>query len=79
MPLGYGPSMSRAPQYGSQLSPTSLSRLGQPPIQRNNHGRSFEGIHPMPPHSSFSFDPGNSHALGTWGMPKLDHPALHNC
>ncbi|CAO2832278.1 unnamed protein product [Amaranthus hypochondriacus] len=67
MPLGYGPAMSRAPQYGSQLSPTSLSRLGQPPIQRTNHGRSFEGIHPMPPHSSFSYDPGNSHALGTWG------------
>ncbi|KNA04206.1 hypothetical protein SOVF_201830 isoform A [Spinacia oleracea] len=69
LPLGYGRSMPRTPQFISQLSPTSLSRLGQPPIQRTNHGRSSgfhgnEGIHMKPQHSSYSYDPGNSNSLG---------------
>lgn len=69
LPLGFGRSMSRAPQFMSQLSPTSLSRLGQPPIQRTNHGRppvihGNEGNHMRPPHSSYSYDPGNSHSFG---------------
>lgn len=85
LPLGYGRSMPRTPQFISQLSPTSLSRLGQPPIQRTNHGRSSgfhgnEGIHMKPQHSSYSYDPGNSNSLGgnsfnnstPWGMHKLD-------
>ncbi|CAO2821597.1 unnamed protein product [Amaranthus hypochondriacus] len=61
---------SRPPQYMSQLSPTSLNRMGQPPIQRTSHGRSSvtygnEGSHPKPPHSSFSYDPVNPHAFGS--------------
>ena len=80
--------MSRPPQYMSQLSPTSLNRMGQPPIQRTNHGRSSviygnEGIHPKPPHSSFSYDPVNAHAFGsnsfnngaTFGMHE-PHPSV---
>ncbi|KMT16657.1 hypothetical protein BVRB_3g049430 [Beta vulgaris subsp. vulgaris] len=69
MPPGYGRSMSRPPQFMSQLSPTSLSRLGQPPFQRTNHGRSSvthgnEGNHIKSQNSSFSYDPGNPHSLG---------------
>uniref|UniRef100_A0A803KST9 Protein kinase domain-containing protein n=1 Tax=Chenopodium quinoa TaxID=63459 RepID=A0A803KST9_CHEQI len=77
LPLGYGRSMLRAPQYMSQLSPTSLSRLGQPPTQRTNHGRSSvtygnEGIHMRPHHNSYSYDPGYPHNSMPWGMHKLD-------
>lgn len=85
MPPGYGRSMSRPPQFMSQLSPTSLSRLGQPPFQRTNHGRSSvthgnEGNHIKSQNSSFSYDPGNPHSLGgssfnnstPWGKHRFD-------
>ncbi|KAL2921409.1 Dual specificity protein kinase YAK1-like protein [Bienertia sinuspersici] len=70
LPHGYGRSMPRTPVYMSQSSPTSPSRLGQPPIYRTNHGRSSvihgsEGIHTKPPHSSFSYDPGTAHSYAS--------------
>lgn len=69
LPSGYGRSMSKTPLFVPQLSPTSPSRLGQPPIQRANHGRSSvihgnEGSHIKLQHSSFSYSPANPHSAG---------------